>query len=112
MAFLTIGPLTLKASAFRRQPDETGGALVPTLSGQLRGDPLWRRRAWTAEVVCVSDSEADSLYTYADGFTSTTVGGDSLGENVSCKVSVTDDTYQAIDDEWYRVLSLSIREAL
>lgn len=112
MAFLTVGALTLQVTAFRRGADETGGSLAPTLSGALRGDPLWRRRVWTADVVAATDSDADDLYSAADGFTSLTVSGDAMGASVTCKVAVTDDQYTQTDDGWYRVLSLSLREAL
>ncbi len=108
----TLGGLILKVTDFRRLPDEQGGKKRRTVGGQLRGDSLWTARAWDASVIADTDAEAASIRTQADGVTVRSFAGDLPGATVNVKAEVTGDSYQRTPGGWFRVLTLSIREAL
>lgn len=113
MPFLTLGALELKATTFERGPDETGGGAVRTLSGRLRGGPLWTARTWRGEVYCDSDAEAEAVHAAASHHAAVAVAGDALGgAAVQARVTVAGDRYARDGEGWYRLLSLEIREAL
>lgn len=99
----------LRVVAFKRLPNERGGQPKRTLSGQLRGDPLWTARAWEVGVLCLTDLEADAVYTDADPFTDRAISGDLTGA-VTARLEVTGDGHQFVRDDWRRVLTLTIRE--
>lgn len=110
MAALTLPTAgDLKVVAFKRLPDERGGQPKRTLRGQLRGDPLWTARAWEAQVLALTDSDADAIYTDADPFVDVAISGDLTGA-VTVRLEVTGDGHTFVRDEWHRVITLSIRE--
>ena len=112
MAYFTLPTAgDLKVSAFKRLPNERGGQPRRTLSGELRGDPLWEVRAWEVEVVALTDGEADAIYTDADGFTDRAVSGDLTGA-ITARVDVIGDGHVMSHERgtWVRTLTLSIRE--
>lgn len=109
---LLLGGLAVRVVSFTRAADETGGGAKRTLSGRLRGGPLWTARAWRAEVYAVTDNDADAIYARASASADITVSGTAIGGSVLCRVTVTGDQYQRDGDGWSRTLSLDIRESI
>lgn len=107
LTFPTAGDL--RVVGFERLPNERGGQNRRTLSGQLRGDPLWEARAWTVEVIADTDAEAGNIYADADPFADLAITGDLTGA-ITARVEITGDGYTPVEDEWFRTLTLSIRE--
>jgi hypothetical protein len=111
MPYLTLPTAgELRVLAFKRLPDERGGSPKRTLSGSLRGDPLWTARSWEAQVLCTSDTEASAVYADADPFADRSLSGDLLGGTVIARLEVTGDGHQFYRSAWDRVLTLLIRE--
>ncbi|MDB4952089.1 MAG: hypothetical protein JWM27_4738 [Gemmatimonadetes bacterium] len=111
--FLFLDGVEVVVVEFARLPDETGGKRVRTLSGQRRGSALWTARGWTARVYCADDAAADALRALADDASPRWCAGYGLPSGgVSCHVECTADAYDRARDDWYRTLSLTLREAL
>jgi len=109
--FLSINSTFYEVTQFSRSTDEKGGEKRRTLSGQLRGDSLWKARNWRATVLCETDSEAQALWSLSN--TIVTVGGVAFGTNVQAVIEVTGDDYQHSDaGEHFRMIELDIKESL
>lgn len=111
----TIAGITVKVVEFRRLPDEHGGGPRRTISGSLRGDVLWTKRAWEATVYATNATEADTLRAALGPTTPVNVAGDLFhGATVSCIAEVMSASYQRIPNNptgFYLLMDLSIREA-
>lgn len=113
MAFLTIGGVTARVGAFRRLEDERAGGEQRTLSGSLRGGPLWTKRAWEVESFTVSDVDAATLRAAISAYAAVNVTGDAVGGGtVSCRVRITnEDVFARSATKRTHKFSLSLREA-
>lgn len=112
MAFLQVGTVVVRATAFERLADEAGGEARRTLSGSLRGRPLWVARRWRGEVYCDTDAQANAVRAQASHSAAVSVSGDAIGTAVMARVEVTNDRYVRDGAGWYHEISLEIREAL
>lgn len=110
MPFLVIGGVTVLATEFERLPDAVSTPKRRTVSGQLRGEPDWVKREWTATAYLADDAAANLLRAEADPDAPASCSGDALGGAVMAFVEVTADRYVRDRDTYYRLLTLSIRE--
>lgn len=112
MPFLTLGDLTVKATEFRRLPDETGGGgLRRTLGGGLRGRSDWTKRAWAGTLYAADTAEVDAIRARANPDTDISVGGDAVGVAVTARVAITGDVpYIRSAGTWYYMVPVTVRE--
>ncbi len=61
MDFVAIDGTEVRMLDFAEAPDEVGGKMQRTVSGQRRGDVLWRARGWAGTAYCALRSESDAL---------------------------------------------------
>lgn len=108
----TIAGITVKFTEFRRLPDEQAGGARRTVSGVLRGDTLWTKKAWEGVAYAVNATEADTLRAAVGPNTAVSVAGDLFhGVTYSAIVQITDDVHVRLPSGFYELLSLSIRQA-
>lgn len=111
----TIAGITIKALEFRRLPDEQGGGPRRTVSGALRGDVLWTKKAWAGIVYAANPTESDTLRAAVGPNTAVTVAGDLFhGVSYSAIVEIGEATAQRIPNaptSLYELLDVSIRQA-
>lgn len=113
MAFAVIAGTTVRMLEFARLPDEVGGKRVRTLSGQRRGDVLWRARIWQGRALCLTDVEADAIRALADDVTSRLCTGDGFpAGGVLCHVETGTDPFERVQNGWWRSPTLTFREVL
>jgi hypothetical protein len=86
MSYVVIAGTSIKAARVQQLPDEVGGSMQRTLSGQLRGEAGWRKRAWSVDAITLTDAEHAALLALADGFTVRTITGTRIGGTVSAVV--------------------------
>lgn len=110
MANLVIGGVTVLATEFTRAQDEASNQPQRTISGQLRGEPDWVKRAWNATAYCADDAAAVTLRAAIPSDAAVTVSGDLIGGSISARVQVTQDEYVPERLTWYRMIGLTIRE--
>lgn len=113
MAYLTISGITVRVSSFRRLEDERSGGEVRTISGQLRGGPVWTKRAWEVDGFTVNDTDANTIRAAISAHAAVNVAGDAMGgATVPCRVRITgDEAFPRNPTTRVRKLSFSIREA-
>lgn len=108
----TIAGITVKVTAFKRRPDERTGGPRRVVSGALRGDTLWTKRAWDATVYATNAAESDTLRAAVGPSAAVTCAGDLFhGASLSAIVEVEDATPVRLPSGFYELLELSIREA-
>lgn len=111
MPALVIGGVTVKATDFRRLPNETGGGgLRRTVNGQLRGRSDWTKRAWAGSLLALDATELANIQAQADPDVSETVSGDAIGSSVTCRVELGDVEYIRDRATWYFSVACTLRE--
>jgi hypothetical protein len=111
--FLNLGSLTgLKATEFRRLPDERGGGgLRRTLNVDLRGRSDWTRRAWAGTVYAADGAEVAAILAAANPDNDVNISGTAIGSTVIVRAQVTGDIpYIRSGNTWYFVVPLTVRE--
>lgn len=108
----TIAGITVKFREFRQLPDELGGGPRRTVSGALRGDALWTKRAWSGIAYVRTGAAADTLRAAVGPNTPVTVTGALFhGASVSAIVEVLNAGAERASGGFFELLELSIREA-
>lgn len=108
----TIAGITVRFREFRRLPDEQGGGPRRTVSGALRGDALWTKRAWAGVAYLPTTAAADTLRAAVGPNVPVTVAGDLFhGASLLAIVEVLEAPAQRASGGIYELLDLSIREA-
>lgn len=112
MPALVIGGVTMKATEFKRLPNERGGGgLRRTLNGDLRGRSDWSKRAWAGSVYAADTTELNAVLAVADPDADVNVSGDAIGATVLSRVAVSGDIpYIRSAGTWYHIIPLSVRE--
>jgi hypothetical protein len=114
MAFLVIDgtPVPVADGGFERLQDEVGGGPKRTLSGQRRGEVLWRARSWQAQLVCTTHASAEAIRALCDDVTPRVCSGDALGGEVTCHVSAGGDPFTRTAQGWMRRPTIVLKEVL
>lgn len=114
MAFLNLGPVEVKATTFRRLPDERGGGgLRRSVNGHLRGVSDWVKRGYAGDLLALDDTELAAVLAQANPDLEVTVTGDALPgvASLTARVEVSGDIrYERTGAGWFYHVPVTIRE--